>query len=146
MPKNKNSQNESLFKDPSTRLRFSIWVIIANFILGIIGMLVGTDLTALGVFLALSNSPLYVYVLGRSFRPSQIPDQYYNQPHTGSGGLGDILNKDNDDYNNQWDNDYNEYIDRTPINDGYNIPTSVAEKTDRPKSPKTVKKDPDEIG
>jgi hypothetical protein len=64
----------SLIKNHSTRLRFSVWVIIANFILGILGMILGADLTALGIFLAMSNSPLYAYVLGRSFRPSSYTD------------------------------------------------------------------------
>ncbi len=88
--------DKSLIKNPSTRLRFSLWVIVANFILGIIGMLLGSDLTALGVFLGLANAPLYAYILGRSFRPSQIPDSYYNQSHSGSGGLGTILNDETD--------------------------------------------------
>lgn len=89
--------HESLFKNKSTRLRFSLYVIGINFILGIIGMIVGTDLTSLGVFLSLSNTPLYVYVLGASFRPSTIPKNYYDQSHSGSGGLK-INNKDDDDY------------------------------------------------
>lgn len=140
----KNKQkNDSLFSNPSTRLRFSIWVIIANFLAGVIGMVLGTDLTALGVFLSLSNAPLYVYVLGRSFRPSQVPDQYYNQPHTGSGGLGDIINGGYDYYGDQGDTEY-EY--NPPSRDGYNIPMGVAEKTEKPKTPNTIEKDEEEIG
>jgi len=54
----------------SKRLRFSIIVIIANFIIGIIGIKYGADLSALGTFLLLANSPLYVYILGDSYRPS----------------------------------------------------------------------------
>lgn len=56
----------------SKRLRFSIAVIIANFAIGAMGIHYGADLQALGVFLALSNSPLYVYVLGDTFRPSNL--------------------------------------------------------------------------
>lgn len=88
--------DKSLIKNTSTRLRFSIWVIVANFILGIIGMVLGADLTALGVFLGLANAPLYAYILGRSFRPPQIPDSYFSQPHGGAGGL---FNNQN---NQQW--------------------------------------------
>jgi hypothetical protein len=110
------SNGEPLFKTitPRTRLKFSICVIIANFLMGVIGILLGTDLTALGVFLAMANAPLYAYVLGQSFSPTKIPDTYFNQPHNGSGGLnnklGDINEIDNsdkiemqkpDDYNNQ---------------------------------------------
>ena len=84
--------NKSLIKHPSTRLRFSMVVIAANFIIGIVGMVLGADLTALGVFLSLANSPLYVYVLGSSFRASTIPDGYFNQAHTGAGGLGTLGN------------------------------------------------------
>ena len=58
----------SLLKNRSTRLRFSIYVIIANFIFGGIAMWLGIDLTTVGTFLSLSNAPLYVYVLGRSYR------------------------------------------------------------------------------
>jgi hypothetical protein len=56
----------------SKRLRFSIAVIIANFIIGFFGIIKGADLTALGTFLALSNTPLYAYILGDSFRPSNL--------------------------------------------------------------------------
>ena len=89
--------DKSLIKNPSTRLRFSIWVIVANFILGIVGMVLGADLTALGVFLGLANAPLYAYILGRSFRPEQngIPENYFNQAHGGAGGLGTIINPNN---------------------------------------------------
>ncbi len=58
----------SLLKNRSTRLRFSIYVIIANFIFGIVAMFLKIDLTTVGAFLSLSNAPLYVYVLGRTYR------------------------------------------------------------------------------
>ncbi len=58
----------------SKRLRFSIAVIIANFAIGIFGIIKGADLSALGTFLALSNTPLYAYILGDSFRPSNLKD------------------------------------------------------------------------
>ena len=58
----------------SKRIRFSVWVIVANFAIGVLGILKGADLQALGVFLALSNAPLYAYVLGDSFRPSNLTD------------------------------------------------------------------------
>lgn len=53
-----------------TRLKFSILTIFVNFLIGAFGIYHGADMTALGTFLALSNTPLYVYVLGDSFRPS----------------------------------------------------------------------------
>ncbi len=139
----KKEDSLSLLKNRSTRLRFSVYVIIANFIAGIIGMIVGTDLTALGVFLSLSNSPLYVYILGRTLRPSSIPNEYYSQQHSGSGGLGTILN--NNDYN-QYDNQSGNNYDYNSYNDEYNMPYNVAESTQRPTSPNIVLKDEDEIG
>jgi hypothetical protein len=141
-------KGESLLKNESTRLRFSIWVIVANFVVGIIGMFVGADLTALGVFLSLSNAPLYVYVLGATFRPSKIPDQYYEQEHRGDGG---IVNKEHDgDYSGRRDRDKDRDRDRdynrTPKEDDYNIPTEMTADTEKPAPVKTVKKDVDEIG
>lgn len=141
--KNNNEPSNSLLKNNSTRLRFSVYVIIANFIAGIIGMVLGTDLTALGVFLSLSNTPLYVYVLGRTLRASSIPDDYYKQPHSGSGGLGTILNNDEYDYYNQG---YNDYDYRYPTRDDYNIPFDIAERTENPKNPNIIEKNYDEIG
>jgi len=54
----------------SKRLRFSVIVIIVNFIIGAFGIYHNTDLQALGMFLAMSNAPLYAYVLGDTYRPS----------------------------------------------------------------------------
>ena len=54
----------------SKRLRFTIAIIVLNFLIGLYGISQGADLTALGTFLALANTPLYVYILGDSFRPS----------------------------------------------------------------------------
>ena len=56
----------------SKRLRFSVAVIIANFAIGVYGILKGADLSALGSFLALSNTPLYAYILGDTFRKSDL--------------------------------------------------------------------------
>jgi threonine/homoserine efflux transporter RhtA len=58
----------------SKRFRFSVWVIVANFAIGMFGIWQGADLNALGVFLALSNAPLYAYVLGDTFRASNLND------------------------------------------------------------------------
>jgi hypothetical protein len=55
----------------SKRLRFSIAMIVLNFVIGIYGIHKGADLSALGSFLALANSPLYAYILGDSLRPSK---------------------------------------------------------------------------
>ena len=58
----------------SKRLRFSIAVIIANFAIGAFGIIKGSDLAALGTFLALSNTPLYAYILGDTIRKSDLTD------------------------------------------------------------------------
>ncbi len=55
----------------SKRLRFSVAVIIANFVMGVFGIYYVADLGDLGMFLALSNTPLYVYILGDTYRPSR---------------------------------------------------------------------------
>jgi len=136
-----------LFSSPSKRLKFSIWVIVANFILGIVGMVLGADLTALGVFLSLSNAPLYVYVLGESFRPTPVPDKYYEQPHGGAGGLGEIFN--NGVYGSSWGNvswGSSTIDDDNKGKDEYNIPIDKLSTTTKPKSVKPVKKDESEIG
>lgn len=127
-------KDNSLLKDSSTRLRFSVWVIIANFIMGIVGMILGTDLTALGVFLGLANTPLYAYILGRTFRGSSIPREYFNQPHNGSGGIGDILNNNGD------------YDDGSNNNSNYN--DIYIDDNDKEKSNdiKIIKRDKSEIG
>jgi len=140
----------SLLKNPSTRLRFSIWVIIANFIMGTIGMILGTDLTALGVFISLCNTPLYAYILGRSFRGAQIPDSYYNQSHCGSGGASAILgNLNNRNRNDDVDDELEQQdeVGKTQSSDSYNMPMDdKGQKKDKTSSVKSVKKDCEEIG
>ncbi len=150
-----NKKGEPLFKTitPRTRLKFSIAVICVNFILGIIGMLLGADLTALGVFLAMSNAPLYVYVLGESFSPTKIPDSYYQQQHGGAGGLGTIIgNQQGGGYGGEYGGGYSEYggggydPHGSGHTDEYNIPVNMTAATEVPKPVKTVKKDASEIG
>jgi hypothetical protein len=58
----------------SKRLRFAVGVLIANFVVVIFGMWKGTDLVALGTCLMMINAPLYVYILGDSYRPSNTND------------------------------------------------------------------------
>ena len=72
--KKKKIGGESLLNNSSTRLRFSVWVIIANFAIGILGIILKADMNSLGVFLSLSNTPLCAYILGRSFRGSTLPE------------------------------------------------------------------------
>ena len=55
----------------SKRLRFSIAVIVANFMLFSFGVYHGADLGDLGVGLAMINSPLYAYILGDTYRASK---------------------------------------------------------------------------
>ena len=54
----------------SKRLRFTIAVIIVNYVIGFYAIKHGVDLAALGTFLALVNTPLYAYIMGESYRPS----------------------------------------------------------------------------
>lgn len=56
------------------RLKFCIGVLSVNFISFWLGMYFQADLTELGVGLAALNSPLYVYVLGETYRPSKHPE------------------------------------------------------------------------
>lgn len=56
----------------STRLKFSQYVITANFIVFCFGIYHGADLSDLGTGLAMINTPLVAYVLGRSYRGSNI--------------------------------------------------------------------------
>lgn len=142
---------ESLLKNDSTRLRFSVWVIIANFIIGIVGIFLGSDLTALGVFLAMSNTPLYAYILGRTFRGATVPDQYYEQPHGGSGGIpgGNYNNRGGWYHNGRRNDDYDYGRDRRRNDekiDDYNIPIEKTETTKTPEPIETVQKDESEIG
>jgi len=150
-----NKKGEPLFKTitPRTRLKFSVAVIIVNFVLGIIGMILGADLTALGVFLAMSNTPLYVYVLGESLKPTQIPDSYYQQQHGGAGGLGTIIGNQQGGYGGEYGGGgyggtvggYDTHSSGHS-NDDYNIPVNMTATTEVPKPVKTVKKDASEIG
>lgn len=130
--------NNSLLKNNSTRLRFSVWVIIANFILGIIGMILGADLTALGVFISLCNTPLYAYIMGRTFRGADITESYYQQPHSGSGGISNIINKKTETTTSS------SSYDTTSVNVDENPP--MEEDTKPKKKVKTVEKENEDIG
>ena len=55
----------------SKRLRFTLAVIIANFIIFGWGIYHGANLESLGSGLAFINSPLFMYILGDSYRPSK---------------------------------------------------------------------------
>ena len=61
----------SLRLPQSKRLRFTVAVIVCNFIAVGFGIYHNADLQALGVCLALINTPLYAYVLGDTIRPSR---------------------------------------------------------------------------
>lgn len=58
----------------SKRLRFAAIVIGINFLTVWVGMYFNADLVALGTCLLMINSPLYVYILGDSFRSSNLED------------------------------------------------------------------------
>jgi hypothetical protein len=58
----------------SKRLRFTAVGLGVNFITVWIGVYFNVDLVALGTCLSLINAPLYVYVFGDSFRPSNLTD------------------------------------------------------------------------
>jgi len=55
----------------SKRFRITIGALIANFVIGAFGVYHSADLVGLGTFLVMANAPLYVYIMGDSFRPSK---------------------------------------------------------------------------
>ena len=54
----------------SKRFRLTIIVLVANFAIFMYGIYKGADLSSLGTGLSLLNTPLYAYILGESYRPS----------------------------------------------------------------------------
>lgn len=54
----------------SKRLRGMSIALAVNFITVWAGMYLDSDLTALGTCLSLINAPLYIYIMGDSYRPS----------------------------------------------------------------------------
>tara|TARA_R110000824_G_scaffold252912_2_gene441753 strand:+ start:985 stop:1221 length:237 start_codon:yes stop_codon:yes gene_type:complete len=58
----------------SKRFRITIAVLVANFAIFMYGIFKGADLSALGTGLSLLNAPLYAYILGESYRPSNTKD------------------------------------------------------------------------
>ena len=64
------SKLKGLLSNNNKRLKFCIVVLGINFISFWLGMYFQSDLTELGVGLAALNSPLYVYILGETYRPS----------------------------------------------------------------------------
>ena len=58
----------------SKRLRFAAIGLGINFLTVWGGMYFNAELVALGTCLLMINSPLYVYILGDSFRPSNVED------------------------------------------------------------------------
>jgi hypothetical protein len=55
----------------SKRLRFASIAVGVNIGVFLFGIYYGADLTALGTGLSMANMPVYVYILGDSFRPSE---------------------------------------------------------------------------
>lgn len=56
----------------NSRMKITIGCLIANYIIIMIGIFEGVDLSDLGIGLAALNAPLYVYVYGQSVRPSRL--------------------------------------------------------------------------
>jgi|TARA_R100001530_G_scaffold17055_1_gene14833 hypothetical protein len=54
----------------SKRFWITIGALVVNFTIGIIGVYNDSDILALGEYLALANTPLFMYILGDSYRPS----------------------------------------------------------------------------
>lgn len=52
------------------RLKIAIVFAIINVVIFIFGIQKGVDLSALGTGLSLINAPIYAFILGDSFRPS----------------------------------------------------------------------------
>lgn len=53
------------------RLKIVLTALTINFLTVWAGMHFGTDLIALGTCLMMINSPLFVYILGETYRPSK---------------------------------------------------------------------------
>ena len=58
----------------SKRLRITMAGLLMNYIMFVIAMWRGADMSDLGAGLALLNSPLYVYIIGESWTPSKKED------------------------------------------------------------------------
>ena len=54
----------------SKRFRLTILVLAMNFAIFVCGIYKGADLSSLGTGLSLLNAPLYAYILGETYRPS----------------------------------------------------------------------------
>jgi len=54
----------------SKRFLLTIIFLTINFIIFIVGMIMKSDLTALGTGLSLVNAPLYAYIIGQTIRKS----------------------------------------------------------------------------
>ena len=54
----------------SKRFRLTILVLAMNFAIFVYGIYKGSDLSSLGTGLSLLNAPLYAYILGETYRPS----------------------------------------------------------------------------
>lgn len=63
---------ERITPNSHSRLKITLGCLIANYIIVLIGMFKGVDLSDLGIGLAALNGPLYVYIYGQSVRPSKL--------------------------------------------------------------------------
>ncbi len=55
----------------SRRFRVAVSSLAINFLIFILGIYKGVDLSDLGIGLAALNSPVYVYIFGETNRPSE---------------------------------------------------------------------------
>jgi hypothetical protein len=55
-----------------TRAKLTVVCLTANFLIAILGLILKSDMSDLGTGLSLLNSPLYIYILGQSIRPSKV--------------------------------------------------------------------------
>ncbi len=58
-------------KIQSKRLKMVLFCILLNVFICLYAISKSVDIEKLGMFIAFSNAPLYAYVAGESFRPSQ---------------------------------------------------------------------------
>lgn len=65
---------KSITPKSQSRTKLTVMCLLLNYVIVMFGIWKGADLSDLGTGLALLNSPLYVYVLGQSIRPSKIDD------------------------------------------------------------------------
>ena len=61
-----------------SRAKLTILCLATNYLIVVVGLFLKSDISDLGTGLALLNSPLYIYILGQSIRPSKVVEEQIN--------------------------------------------------------------------